>query len=524
MAKGRILQNNTCKNYFKCNMKPKPVPSSSSSSSSTINKDTKHKDTKQGYQGMTSVMFSCFAPRSSPTNFENGGSNKWNEKYDYNRMSTSEAQSQIRRNPLLGCHSEQGHQGGRPPKPFASNPLLDRDDSLVHERSLLSLVASECETRSYEDVPVTPIYKQERTPKPFESSPLISRDDSLLQGGSLLSLIASQDETLNEVVPSTPRVSYAKYDSRVLQTPSGDTSAASWQHPMPPPPSPALELSAAKQQAGLMMGKLNMRREVSRGSLFPKVDSVVSLGNAANEQDVSFSSAPLEERSIVEVASANSIPVLNSLRNPTPIWSENDNIHPELKLTYCYPRLFASDPSCIVGQIEMPWWYRLSKQIDTTLNHVFDFHWQEMETQLLRDHGTINNSTDTISNESGQLVNANSPCTPDAIVDLCSDNIQHEHQRLPKQQNALLSVSGLPDLSPINAWSEPTASTVKVRGKNYAQDGIKVQSDTALFACLGVDSFVSDKGESAKYSNTAHYLERWKRVSQEVGLETTPFL
>lgn len=473
---------------------------------------------------MTSVMFSCFAPRSSPTNFESGGGNGWSEKYDYHRMSTLEAQSRIRRNPLLGCHSEQSHRGGRPPKPFASNPLLDRDDSLVHDGSLLSLVASECETRSYEDVPVTPIYKQEqRTPKPFESSPLISRDDSLLQGGSLLSLIASQDETLNEVIPSTPRVSYAKYNSRVLQTPSGDNSSASWQHPIPPPPSPALELSAAKQQAGLMMGNLNMRREVSRGSLFPKVDSVVGLGNIVTEQDVSCSSAPLEERSTGEVDPAKYVPPLDSLKNPTPIWSENDNIHPELKRTYCYPRLFANDPSNIVGQFEMPWWYQLSKQIHTTLNHAFDSHWQEMEMQQLREHGTINNSTDTISNDSGQLIRANSPCSPDAIVDLCSENTL-EDPRLQKPQRNHLSVISLSDVSPINAWSEPSASTIKVRGKNYAKDGIKVESDAALFACLGVDSFVTDRGVSAKYSNTAHYLGRWKKVSQEVGLETTPFL
>jgi hypothetical protein len=533
-------------------MKQKPsIPSSNSSNSSTFHKEYSqptynNNNCHVNGGGIASVMLSCCAPelRASPTNnFETNdpnvrGSNVWSEKEfgkDYKHMSTSDVQK--RQFSILTCHAEQGRTGSRPPKPFASNPLLDRDDSLVREEgSLLSLVASDCETkRSYEqeDVPATPIYRhrEERRPlKPFESSPLIGRDDSLVQG-SLMSLIASQDETLdcNEeeeeiIVPSTPQVSMAKYDSSVLRTPSGDASSASLQQPMPPPPSPALELSMAKRQASHMMGKLNMRRELSRGSLFRKVDSVVSSGSVTRGiKDLSISSAPGDEKSMGESVSA-SVSVYDSLKVTPPIWNENDNIHKELKSTYCYPRLFVDDPVNVIGR-EMPWWYHLSKQMDTTLSHAFDSHWQELEMQQQKERGTNNTSTDTISNESGMLVMTdNHPCSPDAIVDLCSDGTSQ--RRLLKQNNSssFSKGSSVGSLCPINVWSEPTASSMKIRGKTYSKDGVKVESDTALFACLGVDSFVNGEGGSKEYSNATHYLTRWREVCGEAGLQKTPFL
>lgn len=498
-------------------------------------------------------MLSCCAPelRASPTHFEEGGvrgSNVWSEKEfgkSYNKQSTSDVQR--RQYPLLACHAEVGQAGGRPPKPFASNPLLDRDDSLVHEGSLLSLVASDCETkRSFdEDVPSTPqtAFRQDRKPKPFESSPLIGRDDSLVQGGSLLSLIASQDETLNyeeEMVPSTPQVSYAKYDSRVLRTPSWDASASSLQL-MPPPPSPALELSMARQQATQMMRKLNMRRELSRGSMFRKVDSVISSGSVAKStKDLSLHTQPAEEKSVagsVSVhdranggsVSSHSVSAYDCLIAP-PVWDGEDNIHPELKGTYQYPRLFAHNPIHIIGQNELPWWYRLSKKMDTTLPHAFESHWQEIEPQQ-KESSTNNTSSDALSNESGQLILAdNNPCSSDAVVDLCS-NTTPPRPRQTQQQNCSstdslhnVSFGNLSDISPTHAWSEPVASTMKIRGKTYATDGVKVESDTALFACLGVDSFISGEGGAKENSNTTHYVERWKKVCKEVGLDTTPFL
>ena len=489
--------------------------------------------------GISSMISCCVAPelRPSPTNHPRG-SNVWSEKeYNgYHRTSTSEVQK--RQFPIL-CHAENAQ--GRPPRPFASNPLLDRDDSLVQQGSLLSLVASDCESkRSFDDesntVPHTP-NPPPRKPKPFESSPLIGRDDSLVQGGSLLSLIATQDEDIAEediFVPSTPQISYAKYDSMLLQTPSGDTSLASQQQrqgPMPPPPSPALELSMAKRQAGQMMGKLNMRRELSgRGSLFQKVDSEIGSGNISvesrltkNENDSSLVAA--EDKSAASLS-------LCEVALP-PIWKEDDNIHPELKGTYCYPRLFAADPLIAIEQGEMPWWYRLSMRMETTLSHTFKPYWREQLESVQHREDTNNISANTASNESGQVLDMtdnNHPCSPDAIVDLCSDSTPRRLRQMQLQGadgsvNRYASFNKqLSEVSPVNAWSEPEASTMKVRGITYAMDGVKVESDTALFACLGVDSFVNGEGGSDDHSNTAHYFERWKRACEKESLDRVPFL
>jgi len=82
---------------------------------------------------------------------------------------------------------------------------------------------------------------------------------------------------------------------------------------------------------------------------------------------------------------------------------------------------------------------------------------------------------------------------------------------------------------PVNCWSEPTASTIKVRGKNYSKDGIKVESESSIFSVLGADSFV-DQGEKAGGGDrsccpgTQSYLERFRRVCAEVGLDRPLFL
>lgn len=65
-----------------------------------------------------------------------------------------------------------------------------------------------------------------------------------------------------------------------------------------------------------------------------------------------------------------------------------------------------------------------------------------------------------------------------------------------------------------------------VRGKTYAKDGVKVESETSLFSVLGVDSFVSgDKSEVADASAaTKSYLRRWKGACKELELSCPPFL
>jgi len=210
-----------------------------------------------------------------------------------------------------------------------------------------------------------------------------------------------------------------------------------------------------------------------------------------------------------------------------------------LKCTYRYPRLFLQDPASVIGNNDrVIWWYQLSKQMDTTLRHVFDSHWQELERQLTQQQDCGNNknkntSINNVSNEpsAGQAVVARNPCSPDAIVDFLSNNTpprllpiqqQQKHKSTPSNKGSPLA--GLSEISPINAWSEPAASTMKIRGRTYTKDSVKVESQTTLFSCLGVDSFVSGEGGCKDDSNTSHYLERWNKVCEEVGLDRPPFL
>lgn len=80
---------------------------------------------------------------------------------------------------------------------------------------------------------------------------------------------------------------------------------------------------------------------------------------------------------------------------------------------------------------------------------------------------------------------------------------------------------------PSSAWSEPTASTMSVRGKSYKNDGLKTPSEPSLFAVLGVDSFVNGGGEEKDYNaswGTDSFRVRWNEACDELGLARAPFL
>jgi hypothetical protein len=80
--------------------------------------------------------------------------------------------------------------------------------------------------------------------------------------------------------------------------------------------------------------------------------------------------------------------------------------------------------------------------------------------------------------------------------------------------------------TPTNAWSEPSASTINIRGKHYSKDGIKVASETSMFSVLGVDSFVNGcKHEDIDASlGTKTFLHRWNVVCEDLGWVQPPFL
>ena len=80
--------------------------------------------------------------------------------------------------------------------------------------------------------------------------------------------------------------------------------------------------------------------------------------------------------------------------------------------------------------------------------------------------------------------------------------------------------------TPTNAWSEPSASTINIRGKDYSKDGIKVASETSMFSVLGVDSFViggKHEGVDASWG-TKTFLHRWNAVCEDLGWVQPPFL
>mmetsp|Transcript_27505 Transcript_27505/g.50074 ORF Transcript_27505/g.50074 Transcript_27505/m.50074 type:complete len:272 (+) Transcript_27505:919-1734(+) len=81
-----------------------------------------------------------------------------------------------------------------------------------------------------------------------------------------------------------------------------------------------------------------------------------------------------------------------------------------------------------------------------------------------------------------------------------------------------------PSAPPVDVWSEPSASTLKVRGETYAKDGIKVESEPSIFSVVGVDSFVHGGCDAHEEDSSGSYLQRWNRVCKEIGLDSPPFL
>ncbi len=162
--------------------------------------------------------------------------------------------------------------------------------------------------------------------------------------------------------------------------------------------------------------------------------------------------------------------------------AKDDNkkkLNEEICNTYKFPRLYLQNPKFMeINHLKELWWYKLSCGAESTLGHVYDG---------LRN--TTNNTTNNNNSNGTEVFD--------------------------------------PSLQPINVWSEPSSTTMKVRGVTYAQDGIKVPSEESMFAVLGVDNFVNEKGGSGsgmKKSGTDSFMERWKNVCEEVGLESVPFL
>lgn len=209
--------------------------------------------------------------------------------------------------------------------------------------------------------------------------------------------------------------------------------------------------------------------------------------------------------------------------SPPSVWSESTAgstlIDSELISTYKYLRFYRHDPTHVIGritsgrynceQMKELWWFHVAQRMKTTLKHV--------QEDYLREFGSISDASSTTGNRS--------------VLKETTAKSESSHGSKAKLKKGSIATtttgtSFQPSVTPKNTWSEPSASTMQVRGKTYSKDGLKVVSETSIFSVLGVDSFVSgDKSEDSNVSaGTKSYLRRWKGVCDEMGLTHPPFL
>lgn len=220
---------------------------------------------------------------------------------------------------------------------------------------------------------------------------------------------------------------------------------------------------------------------------------------------------------------------------PPPIWGESIEsstiVDSELSSTYKYSRFFTRDPTQPLTddrEDSSTTRFHLVQRMETTLKHVQGNYWKCPVNRNIN-AGEFMSETDFVA--------------IGVIGELSDDERQHENESeristsgsKPKSNKGsdsahrgktTTNISFQPSSTPKNVWSEPSASTMHVRGKTYAKDGIKVESEASIFLVLGVDSFASgDKCEAVDVSaGTKSYLRRWSGVCEERGLSHPPFL
>lgn len=289
-------------------------------------------------------------------------------------------------------------------------------------------------------------------------------------------------------------------------------------------------------------------------------------------------------------AAATMTPIINTHAmyedaSPPPLWTDSTpssassssmpEINPELIHTYMYPRLYLRDPACAIDGISFgnddqgreSWWFRLTRKMYTTLDHVQDGHWRELlrRSELSRNDVVV--GVESV-HRSDSSFNTSSSCSVGegaggeqqrplcstledgsrAMSELCLGGRQQQQQHRTSGRRSRRGGGGgddhaitaastgggqekrpcifRPDSCPQNSWSEPAASTIYVRGANYLTDEIKVPSEASIFTVLGVDNFVSGGKSSEEDESWAatSYLRRWNAACEEVGIPRPPFL
>lgn len=216
-----------------------------------------------------------------------------------------------------------------------------------------------------------------------------------------------------------------------------------------------------------------------------------------------------------------------------PIWDETSesSISSELMTTYKYPRILRNDPTLpLTGDCQR---LRLIQRMETTLKHVQGNYWKVPVNPIINGFDSISNIGYTTSTVLGEVCDGQHQRRQVQPSELMLANGSKPKSKKGSTHHASRGASTptpgtsfQPSATPENAWSEPSASTMHVRGRTYANDGVKVESEASIFSVIGVDSFVSgDKGEVADASaRTRSYLSTWKGVCEELGYSNPPFL
>jgi len=415
---------------------------------------------------------------------------------------------------------------------FASAPI--RSDSIIHQSSLLSLYASET-----------------------------IDEDSVMMGGT-------SSHQQQQVYKTPPR---RNKHNRKQTTPTSSSSTVIHSN-KEEPESPAMELSKAKLVANNAQHTFRKNYRYREQHSYGRFENGVKESppkKARNDDGVSLSLG-INNDNLMQ-------PVLGGVENvshfaeyenasPPPIYTSTSGVevNAELISTYQYPRVYLSNPIQIISTSNNTeaacgnkyWWFHLVQQMGTTIRHVQDDYYKGLISQQQQSSNRRTSMSDSVSAESSSQQHqlSNFGCTSlertlttdseDGCVamtrDLCigqekdgtaSISTGSKSHRKTKSwskssKKSSVGASSKPAVfnissNPINVWSEPHASTMKVRGETYAQDGIKVDSDESIFSILGVDSFVSSGSEASSSSwGTQHYLSRWKMACKNVGINQPP--
>jgi hypothetical protein len=323
------------------------------------------------------------------------------------------------------------------------------------------------------------------------------------------------------------------------------------------------------------------------------MDSILpsnSSSNNSSSNSVDIIASAAEAASVVVARIHHYEEYIQQNNTPPPLWTESTtidipNIHTELLYTYKYPRLYINDPTTFVQRQNYSssnttnsstctwWWLELGQRMQTTLKHVNYEKWRGRVIQqsvdqlhLLRNNNSI--CVDSSEEEELSFCNGNNLVatssqlqqqqqqkhgrsrsdhpfcitTPQAVNE-CIGIHQHQIRYNKSTPNLTTTTNCLgggigyqPGVQPKNSWSEPSASTMNIRGKTYLKDGIKVVSEQSIFSILGVDSFVSSSSSSSNSNSssgtnnndiswaTKSYIQRWNSACLEVGLVKPPFL